>query len=123
MDLIRDILDKAVVDRNDREMGRVDGIVLDLHPGRQPRVAALEVGPSVLAYRLRPALARWVEAFERAWGVDEGRPLRIATRDILRIELDIKVDVAVGQTGAENIEMRLRRWIRRIDVSALFTRG
>ena len=28
MDLVRDMLDKKVVDRNGREMGRVDSIVL-----------------------------------------------------------------------------------------------
>ena len=123
MDLIRDVLDKTVVDRNGRELGRVDGIVVETHAGRPPRVASLEVGPSVLSYRLWPALARWVEAFERAWGVDEGRPVTIATRDILRVELDVTVDVAVGQTGAENIEARLRRWVRRIDVAALFSRS
>jgi hypothetical protein len=122
MDLVRDVLDKAVVDRNGREMGRVDGIVLEAGAGGPPRVAALEIGPSVLAYRLRPVLARWIEAAERAWGVDEGRPVRITTDDILRVELEVTADVAVGQTGAENIELRLRRWVRRIDVAALFGR-
>ena len=33
MDLVRDLLDKLVVDRNGREMGRVDGIVLDHRDG------------------------------------------------------------------------------------------
>jgi hypothetical protein len=121
MDLVRDILDQTVRDRNGREMGRVDGIVLEVPPGSQPRVAALQVGPSVLASRLMPALARWVEAFERAWQVDEGRPISIAPRDVLKVELDVTADTAVGQTGAENIELRLRRWVRYIDVSALVT--
>jgi hypothetical protein len=122
MDLVRDVLDKAVVDRNRREMGRVDGIALDARAGSPPRVAALEIGPTVLAHRLWPPLARWVEAVERAWGVDEERPVRVTTGDVLRFELDVTVDVAVGQTGAENVEQRLRRWVRRIDVAALFGR-
>jgi hypothetical protein len=122
MDLVRDVLDKAVVDRNGREMGRVDGIVLETRTGSPPRVATLDIGPSALAYRLSPALARWIEAAERAWGVDDGRPVRISTGDVLRVEIDVTVDVAVGQTGAENVEMRLRRWVRRIDVAALFNR-
>ena len=122
MDLVRDILDKTVRDRNGREMGRVDGIVLEVSPGSQPHVAVLQVGPSVLASRLMPALARWVEAFERAWQVDQGRPISISPRDVMKVELDVTADTAVGQTGAENIELRLRRWVRHIDVSALFTR-
>ena len=122
LDLVRDVLDKAAVDRNGREMGRVDGIAIEARAGGPPRVAALEIGPSVLAYRLWPALARWVEAVERAWGVDDERPVRITTADILRVELAITVDLAIGQTGAENIELRMRRWVRRIDVAALFSR-
>ena len=37
MDLIRDCLDEQLLDRQKRPMGRVDGIILVLEPGRQPR--------------------------------------------------------------------------------------
>jgi sporulation protein YlmC with PRC-barrel domain len=37
MDLVRDLLDKKVVDRNGREMGRVDGIVISIRAGAAPR--------------------------------------------------------------------------------------
>jgi len=69
MDLVRDVLDKRVVDRNGREMGRVDRIVLELRDGQPPRVAAFEIGPSALATRVHPRLGRWVEALEHAVGL------------------------------------------------------
>lgn len=59
-DLIRDVLDKQLVDLQKKEMGRVDGIVLELRDGEPPRVDHFEVGLAVLAERvhLRSASAR-----------------------------------------------------------------
>ncbi len=77
MDLVRDVLDTQVIDRNGRAMGRVDGISLECRAGKPPRVGALLIGPSALGHRLSPRLGRWVEAIERALGIDKGRPARI----------------------------------------------
>src|SRR5215211_5937703 len=109
MDLVRDMLDKKVVDRNGRDMGRVDGIVLGVDALEPPSVLALELGPAVLAARVRPWFGRWVAAFEYAFGVAEGRPVRILVKDILHVHNQIKVDVAFGDTPAATIEQRLRR--------------
>ena len=52
VDLVRDLLDKQLVDRRHEPMGRVDGVVLTFADGEQPRVTSLESGmsgvPSVL---------------------------------------------------------------------------
>ena len=61
MDLIRDVLDNQIVDREGRNMGRVDGIVGELRPGQPVRVACIELGPPTLAGRLHPRLGEWVE--------------------------------------------------------------
>jgi hypothetical protein len=111
MDLIRDVLDKRVVDRNGREMGRVDRLVLQVRAGAPPRVAALEIGPAVLASRVHTVVGRWVAALEHAFGVDEGRPVHISFREVLDITELVKVDVAFGETAAATIEQRLRRWV------------
>jgi sporulation protein YlmC with PRC-barrel domain len=111
MDLVRDLLDKEVVDRNGREMGRVDTVVLEIRAGAPPRVAALELGPAVLAYRVRPIFGRWMAALEHGLGIDEGRPLRITFAQILDITDRVKVDLAVGETAAATLEQRLRAWI------------
>jgi sporulation protein YlmC with PRC-barrel domain len=108
MDLIRDLLDKPVVDRHGREMGRVDSIVIDVRGDAPPRVSAIEIGPAVLAYRIRPFFGRLIAGLEHAFGIDEGRPLRIPFNEILDMRDRIKVDRAFGETAAATVERRLR---------------
>jgi hypothetical protein len=72
MDLVGECLDKLVVDAHGKKAGRVDGIVLELHEGKPPRVAFIEMGPSVQARRLPrwlAACARW--AIRKASGGDD----------------------------------------------------
>jgi sporulation protein YlmC with PRC-barrel domain len=118
MDLVRDFLDKAVLDRNGREMGRVDGVVLRLAAGAQPRIEAIEIGLSVLGSRLGPLLGRWAAALEHALGIDEGRPLRIEMNQVLGIDDKAKVDLAFSETSAANAEQRLRRIVSAIPRSS-----
>jgi hypothetical protein len=77
MDLVRDCLDKPLLDRNHRPMGRVDGIVLELEPNRAPRVAYMELGKRTIGDRLggrlgqllaRALPGRSPERFRVAWG-------------------------------------------------------
>jgi len=114
VDLVRDLLDKKVVDRHYREMGRVDGVILETSGGRAPRVAAIELGPSVAARRVHRLLGRWMEALEHAIGIDEGRPLRIPFESILHVGDHVKVDLAFGDTPAATLEKRLRAIVRSI---------
>jgi hypothetical protein len=118
MDLVRDMLDKTVVDRSGREMGRVDGIILRVAAAEPPSVVALEIGPAVLAARVSPLFGRWVAALEYGFGVQDGRPVRIAVSDIVDVHNHITVDMAFGETPAATIEQRLRRWIASIPRSS-----
>ena len=114
MDVVRDLLDKLVLDRNGREMGRVDGIVLDWRPNGAPRLAAILIGPSVLGFRLHRIIGRSVAAIELALGIDRGRPVRIDFGDVTEIGDDIKVDLAVTDTSTGTLEQRLRAWLIKI---------
>jgi len=114
MELVHDLLDSLVVDRHGREMGRVDGIVLHLPDGAPPRVARIEIGPAVLAHRLRPTFGRWVAGLEYALGIAEGRPVQIPLGDIVDMRDHIRVDRAAGHTAAAAVEHRLRAWIRKL---------
>jgi hypothetical protein len=107
MDLVRDVLDKKVIDRNGRDMGRADRIVLRLRPDGSPVVEAIEIGPVVLAGRVHPLGARWVAALLQAMGFDP-QPLRIAWKD-LEVNDHVRADLAFGETTAAAIEQRLRR--------------
>ncbi len=117
MDLVRDVLDKKVVDRNGREMGRVDRIVLQLQPGMPPRVAGIEIGPSALADRLGRLFGCAARAVECALGIGEGRPLRVPFADI-DIADHVRVSVSFGETTAAVIEHRLRRVVGSIPFSS-----
>jgi sporulation protein YlmC with PRC-barrel domain len=118
MDLVRDLLDKRVVDRHGREMGRVDRLVLECGEHSAPRVVAFQIGPDALAGRVAPWFGRLVSGVERVFKVDEGRPVRIALADVLSIEDDVKVDVAFGETAAATIERALRRWVGSLPFSS-----
>lgn len=111
MNLVRDLLDTLVVDRHGREIGRVDGVVVEIRGNAPPRVAGIEIGPAALAYRVRPLLGRWMRGLEHALGIDAGRPLRIPFGDILDTRDRIKVDRAAGETAALVVEHWSRRWI------------
>ena len=111
MDLVCDVLDKRVIDRNGRAMGRVDGIALEQRAGKPPRVSALLIGPSALGHRLSPRLGRWIEAIERRLGIAEGRPARIAFKQVLKTEPDVKVDLELADTSVAVVEDKLRGWI------------
>jgi sporulation protein YlmC with PRC-barrel domain len=115
MDLVRDLLDSPVVDRNGRPMGRVDEIVLDVREDAPPRLVSVEIGPAVLAARIHPVLGRWVAAIERACGLADGRPVEIAvSRVTLTPHGEVRADCAIGDTAAAAVEQRIRGWIRRI---------
>ena len=106
--LVRDLLDKKVLDRYGREMGRVDGVVLVRGGPGAPRVAAIEIGASVLFGRVRPFLGRCAAGVERALGIERGRPMRIPFEAILDVNDHVRVDLAFGETPAAALEHRLR---------------
>lgn len=110
MDVVRDVLDKIVVDRNGREMGRVDGILVEQGEG-QPRITTLLIGPSALGSRLHPALGRLVTTLERYLGVDRDRPCSIKVGDIEQMDQKIQLRLTVGETTVAAVEHLLRKWI------------
>ena len=90
MDLVRDILDKAVVDRQGREIGRADSVVLALGGGA-PRVARIEVGLAVLVERMWPTRSF---TFDRI--VDVDRQIRADTSEVLA-KGEVRLDQLVGR--------------------------
>jgi sporulation protein YlmC with PRC-barrel domain len=106
--LVRDLLDKEIVDRNGRVMGRVDRVILEAGDGSL-RVAAIEVGATALADRLSRVFGRSVAGVLHAFGVSEGQPMRIHVNQILDVAERVKVDLAFGETPAANVERNLRR--------------
>ena len=106
MDLIRDILDTDVLDRNGRAMGKLDGIVAQLRPGRPPLLTAIELGPAVKARRLHRRLAGAVAR--------RSAPFRIPWSEIEEIGIDAKVKLDAESTPMLRWERRLRAILTRI---------
>jgi len=88
--LVRDILEKGIVDRQGREIGRADSVVLALGTGA-PRVARIEVGPAVLAERMWPTQTF---TFDRIIDVD--RQIRADVGGVLA-EGEVRLDLLVGR--------------------------
>jgi len=58
VNLVRDVLDKKLIDREDCNMGRVSGLLMHVGETAQPRVTHILIGGPTLWSRLHPALGR-----------------------------------------------------------------
>jgi hypothetical protein len=93
--LIRDVLDKLLVDRDGVPLGRIDGIVLLVAPGdSRPRVAQIESGLPTLARRLPGPVARSLHWAIRKLGGRWARPVRTPWSRLESIGKEVKIDVS-----------------------------
>jgi sporulation protein YlmC with PRC-barrel domain len=102
------LLDQQVVDRQDKLMGKVDGIVLELRPGRPPKVARLVIGGGTAAHRVHPRWGAWVVRWRRRWGPKNDEPLQVPWSRVRKIGVDVKVDLDAERTAA----LAWEHWIR-----------
>ena len=108
--ILKDVLDNQLVDRRGRNMGKVDGIVIELREGKPPRLAYIEVGASVLARRLHPRLGEWALALQRKLTKEQdAMPFRIAWSKVRDIGIDVEVDLNAEETEA----LALEHWLRK----------
>ena len=108
MELVRDCLDKQVEDRNKRRMGRVDGIILEVEPGRPPRVAYIELGVKTLLNRLSEHLGSAITNFMERRHI-QFAPYRIAFSK-LHVGLNtVHAEVEAEKTPALEWELWLRK--------------
>jgi hypothetical protein len=107
IDLVRDVLDTQVHDRNERPIGKVDGIALELRERKPPRLAYLELDPVIAWYRLGPRFGRWAAAIARLWH-HSAEPCRFTWSQVRDMDVDIEVDADAEETPALDLE----RWLR-----------
>ncbi len=111
MDLIRDVLDNQLIDRNQRKMGKVDGIVIELRDNQPPRLTYIETGVPTLARRLHPRLARWASSLAGKWGAKRQDSFRIPWSKVRDVGIDVEVDLEAEQTPALAYEQWLREQV------------
>jgi hypothetical protein len=115
LDLGRDLLDVQLVDREQRLIGRVDGVLLELRDGAPPRVAAMEVGLLTAVRRIHPTLAALLRRLVRRL------PVRPATcRLPLSLFRDVGVDIELDLDASRDRRLlRVERWLSRRIVQRL----
>ena len=115
MELVRQVLDQQVLDREDNPIGKVDGVVLGLRDDAPPLVLGVELGGSVLAMRVHPLVARVVAGIQRICGLKPKRATRIGWHLVRKIGLRVVVDVHPDQLAVHEWESWLREnVVRRI---------
>lgn len=111
MDLIRDVLDKKLVDREDCPMGRASGLVMQFGENTQPHITHILVGGPTLWARIHPAMGKISARLSRLWGPKREEPVRIPWSRVKTVGKDIKLDVEAKETGAIDWEIWIARHI------------
>ena len=111
MDLIRDVLDKKLIDREDCKMGRVSGLLMHVGENTQPRVTHVLVGGDTLWMRVHPALARLSSKLRGIWGPKRAEAVKIPWSRVETVGKDVKLDVIAKETGALDWEIWVAKHI------------
>ncbi|MGH7650239.1 MAG: hypothetical protein ACREMS_00200 [Gemmatimonadaceae bacterium] len=111
MHLVRDVLDKELIDKDDEEMGRVDGLVMHVGERSQPRITHIEIGGSTLGARLHPFFERLARKIGRSIGPRRTEPVRIPWSHVKTAGKNIKLDIEAKGTGAVDWELWIARHI------------
>ena len=106
--LIRDVLDKQMVDRDGHKLGKVDGAVLELRDDGPPRLVYLEAGATTLARRLGRWPGRLARNLAQRWGGPHTEAYRIPWTRVRKVGIDIGVDVQREETRVDVLEDWLR---------------
>jgi hypothetical protein len=108
LDLVRDVVDVQLVDREQRRIGRIDGVLLQIRDGRPPRVAAIEVGPITAMRRVSPGLARWLHVLAVRWLPFSIGSVRLPLTVFRHVGVDIELDV---DGHADRRLLRAEKWL------------
>ena len=109
MKLVRDVLDKQLLGRDEKKLGKVDGIVIELRDDEPPKVAAIECGFAVAAARVSKHWARFAVAMGERFGVRKTPHYRIAWEKVIDVGIDVEVDVDAD----ESPQLAWEKWLRK----------
>ncbi len=109
LEIVRDILDQQVMDRDENEMGKIDGLQLEIREGKPPRIHSIEMGGAALARRIHPGLESWVDGWRRRFNVRKVEVYSVPWSAVLEVnERCVKLDVEAIESPALDWE----RWLR-----------
>jgi hypothetical protein len=100
MDLIRDLLDKQLVDRGRVKFAKADGLVVELRAGQPPRLLYIEFGFVVLARRIGRRSERFVRYLAtKIFKHRRHRPGRIPWGKVKEIGTEVLCDIRVRKSA------------------------
>lgn len=115
MDLVREVLDKQLVDRRHRPMGRADGIIVEIREGQALRLTYIETGPATTARRISERFAHSVSAFASRNGPRREASFRIPWSRVQHAGIEVELDMDAQETPTFAWEQWMReRVVRRI---------
>jgi hypothetical protein len=91
--LVRELLDNQLVDRDKLNLGKIDGIAIQVAQGKQPRVTHLESGALILARRIGPRWERFVAFMTRHFGVRRNPVFRVPWSKVTKTGIDVYLDI------------------------------
>ena len=110
-DLVRDVLDHAVVDVDGVPCGMVDDVELDCEPGRPLEIVALLMGPGSWQRRL----PRWAALVARKMiGM---RTVKVPWARVVKIGEKIELDAKAAELNLDAADRRLAKWFASVPMS------
>ncbi|HEY2895654.1 MAG TPA: hypothetical protein VGJ12_00845 [Gemmatimonadaceae bacterium] len=106
--LVRDLLDKQLVDREGELLGRIDGIVMSYSADAPPQITHFELGAQTLARRLPSPFRRVLAWLAHRFSPRGSQPYRIEVSRIIHLGRTIKIDIDGTRSAARETE----RWVR-----------
>jgi hypothetical protein len=106
--VVRDLLDKQLVDRENEPLGRVDGIVMSYGADDAPRLTHFEIGAQTLARRLPRPFQGTVAWLGHRLSPRDSQPYRLEVSRIIHLGRTIEIDIDAARSAARATE----RWVR-----------
>jgi sporulation protein YlmC with PRC-barrel domain len=111
VDLIRDVLDKKLIDREDCKMGRAGGLIMQFGENTQPRITHIVIGGPTLWMRIHPSLGKLSTKLGHLWGPKRKESVMIPWSRVETVGKDVKLDVNAKESGAIDWELWIARHI------------
>src|SRR4051812_45098555 len=107
MHLVRDVLDKRLLDRDGTIIGRVDGLIIETDGSSQPRVTGLTIGGPPLFARIGQWAVSLAKFLGAHWGPKRRSSVHIPWSEIDHFGRDVKLTISCRDNDA----MAWESWI------------
>jgi hypothetical protein len=106
--LVRDCLDKQAIDREQRKIGRIDGVAIEVGGAGRPRVVAVEIGASTLANQMARPIAGWLHRIIQRLGGSQENKLVVPWNRIHIERNEVHIELDADGTSVRALEDWLR---------------